>query len=251
MDGERLQKILAEAGVASRRAAEELIRSGRVKVNGETAQLGRKANLDWDLIEVDGVSIEKREEPVYIMLHKPRGYVCTMKDERGRKTVGELTADCGARVYPVGRLDMNSEGLLIMTNDGEAAQRLAHPSGMVNKTYHVKVRGEGLAAKLELLEKPMTVDGVSYKGARLQLLQQKEDRALVAMTLSEGKNREIRNMCGAAGLEVLRLKRVSEGALQLGGLKSGSWRYLTAREIAWVRSGGKQQAAGNRQPGSG
>lgn len=238
MEGERLQKLIAEAGVASRRGAEELIRAGRVKVNGEVAQLGQKANLDWDLIEVDGVSIEKREEPVYIMLHKPRGYVCTMKDERGRRTVAELTADCGARVYPVGRLDMNSEGLLIMTNDGAAAQRLAHPSGQVQKTYHVKVKGDGLAAKLEQLEKPMVVDGVSYRGARLQLLEQKEDRALVAMTLSEGKNREIRNMCGAVGLEVLRLKRVSEGALQLGNLKSGTWRYLTAKEIGWLKQAG-------------
>ena len=123
-------------------------------------------------------------------------------------------------------------------NDGAAAQRLAHPSGQVQKTYHVKVKGDGLAAKLEQLEKPMGVDGVSYRGARLQLLEQKENRALVAMTLSEGKNREIRNMCGAVGLEVLRLKRVSEGALQLGNLKSGTWRYLTAKEIGWLKQAG-------------
>ncbi len=236
METVRLQKIIAEAGIASRREAERMIEEGRVLVNGERAFIGQKANPDWDLIEVDGKSIEGREEPVYIMLHKPRGYVTTMKDERGRKTVAELTADCGARVYPVGRLDMNSEGLLIMTNDGQAANRLAHPSGQVNKTYHVKVSGEGIASRVELLEKPMTVDGVRYMGARLKILEQKDDRALLEMTISEGKNREIRNMCAAAGLEVLRLKRVKEGRLELGGLKCGCWRPLTAQEIGYLKS---------------
>ena len=202
MESQRLQKIIAEAGIASRREAERLIEAGRVKVNGEVAYIGMKANLDWDLIEVDGKSIEGREELVYIMLNKPRGYVTTMKDERGRKTVAELVADCGARVYPVGRLDMNSEGLLIMTNDGQAANRMAHPSGNVLKTYHVKVEGEGIDDKIPLLECPMTVDGVRY----------------------------------AVELEVLRLKRVTEGKLELGGLKYGQWRYLTSQEITYVKS---------------
>ena len=150
MEAQRLQKIIAEAGIASRREAERLIEAGRVTVNGKPAFLGQKANMDWDLIEVDGRAIEKREEMVYIMLHKPRGFVSTMKDERGRKTVAELVADCPARVYPVGRLDMNSEGLLIMTNDGQAANRMAHPSGGVKKTYHVRVSGDDFNAKAAL-----------------------------------------------------------------------------------------------------
>lgn len=236
METERLQKIIAEAGIASRREAERMIEAGRVKVNGETARLGQKANLDWDLIEVDGKSIEGREEMVYIMLNKPRGYVCTMRDERGRKTVAELTAGCGARVYPVGRLDMNSEGLLIMTNDGAAANRMAHPSGEVKKTYHVRVKGDGIAAKSALLEKPIEFEGVSYRGAKVKLLDIGDDRALISMTISEGKNHEIRNMCAAVGLEVLRLKRVSEGKLELGSLKYGEWRELTGSEISYIKS---------------
>lgn len=236
MESQRLQKIIAEAGIASRREAERLIEAGRVKVNGEVAYIGMKANLDWDLIEVDGKSIEGREDLVYIMLNKPRGYVTTMKDERGRKTVAELVADCGARVYPVGRLDMNSEGLLIMTNDGQAANRMAHPSGNVLKTYHVKVEGEGIDEKIPLLECPMTVDGVRYAGAKVKVLEHSEGRAKLAMTISEGKNHEIRNMCAAVELEVLRLKRVTEGKLELGGLKYGQWRYLTSQEITYVKS---------------
>lgn len=240
MESQRLQKIIAEAGIASRREAERLIEAGRVKVNGEVAYIGMKANLDWDLIEVDGKSIEGREELVYIMLNKPRGYVTTMKDERGRKTVAELVADCGARVYPVGRLDMNSEGLLIMTNDGQAANRMAHPSGNVLKTYHVKVEGENIDAKIPMLESPMTVDGVRYAGAKVKVLEHIEGRARLAMTISEGKNHEIRNMCAAVELEVLRLKRVTEGKLELGALKYGQWRYLTSQEITYVKSLGNK-----------
>lgn len=236
METERLQKIIAEAGIASRREAERMIEAGRVKVNGEPAYIGQKANLDWDLIEVDGKSIEGREKTVYIMLNKPRGYVCTMRDERGRKTVAELTAGCGARVYPVGRLDMNSEGLLIMTNDGEAANRMAHPSGGVKKTYHVRVSGEGIAAKALLLEKPVEFEGVKYNGAKVKILDLGDERALIAMTISEGKNHEIRNMCAAVGLEVLRLKRVSEGKLELGALKYGEWRELSGSEISYIKS---------------
>ena len=154
--------------------------------------------------------------------------------------VAELVSDCGARVYPVGRLDMNSEGLLIMTNDGQAANRMAHPSGNVLKTYHVKVEGENIDAKIPLLESPMTVDGVRYAGARVKVLEHTEGRAKLAMTISEGKNHEIRNMCAAVELEVLRLKRVTEGKLELAGLKYGQWRYLTSQEITYIKSLGKQ-----------
>ena len=239
MEAQRLQKIIAEAGIASRREAERLIEAGRVSVNGQVAVIGAKANLDWDLIEVDGKSIEGRQQLVYIMLNKPRGYVTTMKDERGRKTVAELVADCGARVYPVGRLDMNSEGLLIMTNDGQAANRMAHPSGNIQKVYHVKVAGENIDAKVPLLEMPMTVDGVRYSGARVRVLEHADGRARLAMTISEGKNHEIRNMCAAVELEVLRLKRVAEGQLELGSLKYGQWRYLTSQEISYIQGLGK------------
>ncbi len=232
---ERLQKIISEAGIASRREAERMIEAGRVRLNGEAAILGSKADPEWDIIEIDGKPIRGKREAVYIMLNKPRGYVTTMKDEHGRKTVAELTADCGERVYPVGRLDMNSEGLLIMTNDGETANRLAHPSSEVAKIYHVKVEGEELNSKIELLEKPMTVEGVVYAGAKLKILEQKDNRALISMTITEGKNREIRNMCAAAGLEVLRLKRVAEGGLELAGLPYGKWRYLTPQEIKTIK----------------
>lgn len=239
METQRLQKIIAEAGIASRREAERMIEAGRVRVNGEVASLGMKANLDWDLIEVDGKSIEGREELVYIMLNKPRGYVTTMKDERGRRTVAELVTECPARVYPVGRLDMNSEGLLIMTNDGRAANRMAHPSGGVVKTYNVRVEGEDIGGKVPLLELPMTVDGVKYAGARVRVLEHSDGRASLAMTISEGKNHEIRNMCAAVGLKVLRLKRVSEGKLELGALKYGQWRYLNSQEISYIKDPGK------------
>lgn len=227
---ERLQKILSSYGVASRREAEKFIESGRVAVNGLTAKIGDSADPEHDVISVDGVPLEKEPGKVYIMLNKPCGYVTTLKDEKGRKTVAELVSGCGARVYPAGRLDMDSEGLLILSNDGELTQAVTHPSGEKEKTYHVTVRGN-VSEALEPLAKPMTIDGYLIKPAKVELLRRSPRQAVLAITIHEGRNRQIRKMCAACGLTVDALKRVSEAGIHLGDLEMGAWRYLTPAEI--------------------
>lgn len=233
---ERLQKLLSAAGVCSRRAAEGYIEAGRVTVNGEAARLGAKADPDRDEIRLDGEPLPKRGRAVVLLLNKPRGYVTTLSDEKGRKTVAELTAGCGVRVYPVGRLDLNSEGLLLLTNDGALAQRLAHPSGEIEKTYHVWVRGpvEGAAERLSRLR---DLEGEPILPARVETLRQGEGRAALSVTIRQGKNRQVRRMCTACGLEVERLRRVREHTLELGDLPPGKWRYLTAEEIQALQDG--------------
>lgn len=228
---ERIQKILSARGVASRRKAEELLNAGRISVNGKVAALGDRADPDTDVILLDGISLPSQQEHVYIMLHKPRGYVTTLSDERGRKTVADLVADCGMRVYPVGRLDYDSEGLLLMTNDGDFANEMMHPRHEINKTYQVWVTGQHPDAK-EQLKRPIVLDGYRIKAPQVQLLSAKGDRAIYQVTIHEGRNRQVRRMCQAAGLTVTRLKRVSEGELTLGDLPLGKWRYLTKEEIA-------------------
>ena len=234
---ERLQKLLSAAGVCSRRAAETYLTAGRVTVNGETAQLGQRADPDRDEILVDGRPLALRGEPVYILLNKPRGYVTTLADERGRKTVAELVADCGQRVYPVGRLDLDSEGLLLLTNDGEWAQHLLHPKHEVEKTYHVSVFGPvaGAAARLAAVT---DLEGEPIRPARVEVLRQTAKTAVLAVTIHEGKNRQVRRMCARCGLTVKRLRRVREGALELGNLQPGKWRYLTESEAASLRTEG-------------
>ena len=227
---ERLQKLLSARGVLSRRAAEQAIREGRVTVNGAAAQLGQKADPDRDEIAVDGVRLnEPPKERMYLMLNKPRGYVTTLSDEQGRKTAAELVADCGRRVWPVGRLDLNSEGLLLFTDDGELTHRLLHPSHEVEKEYHVWVTGD-VAEALPLLRRPMTLDGVRLRPAGVRLLNRGEGSARLSIVIHEGKYRQVRRMCAQAGLTVVRLRRVREGDLTLGDLKSGQWRYLTEEE---------------------
>ena len=233
---ERLQKILSGAGICSRRRAEEYIEQGRVCVNGATARLGDVADPQRDTVTLDGAVVPLRAEPVYLMLNKPRGYVTTLSDEKGRPTVAELTADCGVRVYPVGRLDLNSEGLLLLTNDGAAAKILTHPSHEIEKRYLVWVNGD-VEAALPVLRRPMTLDGTALQPAKVRLHEQRNDGArLLTMTIREGKNRQIRRMCEAAGLHVVRLRRIGEGPLRLGDLPSGTWRYLTEPERGWIRS---------------
>ncbi|SHH50853.1 23S rRNA pseudouridine2605 synthase [Sporobacter termitidis DSM 10068] len=232
---ERLQKILSAHGVASRRESEKLIGDGRVRVNGVTAVLGQSADESTDRIEVDRRPLRTAPDKVYIMLNKPRGYVTTMKDEQGRKNVSELVRGCKARVYPVGRLDLNSEGLLIMTNDGALTNLLTHPSHEKSKTYLVRVRGDAADAA-ERLSAPMTLDGVQLRPASVRLLREAPDGALLSITIHEGKNRQIRRMCAELGLEVISLKRVGEGGLQLGELRSGCWRYLTEAEITLLKN---------------
>ena len=233
---ERLQKLLSAAGVCSRRAAEGYIEAGRVTVNGEPVRLGAKADLDRDDVRLDGRPLPKRAEAVVLLLNKPRGYVTTLSDERGRRTVVELTADCGVRVYPVGRLDLDSEGLLLLTNDGALAQRLAHPSGETEKTYHVWVRGP-VAGAAERLSRLRDLEGEPILPARVETLRQGEGQAALAVTIRQGKNRQVRRMCAACGLEVERLRRVREHTLELGDLPPGKWRYLTAEEIQALRGG--------------
>lgn len=227
---ERLQKIISARGLASRRRAEEWIKAGRLSVNGMTAKLGDAADPEVDEIMLDGKPLPSSPKNVYIMLNKPRGYVTTLSDEKGRENVAQLVADCGVRVYPVGRLDMDSEGLLLLTNDGEFANRLMHPSAEVNKTYEVTVRGYHEAA-LALLARPIELDGYRIRRPQIKLLHADGEHARIRVTIHEGRNRQVRRMCDAAGMTVLKLRRISEGALQLGTLPLGKWRYLTDEEI--------------------
>ncbi len=233
---ERLQKILSGCGVASRRGAERMICAGRVCVNGRTAALGDSADPACDEITVDGKKIRKEEKRVYLMLNKPRGFVTTMSDEKGRKTAAQLVADCGTRVYPVGRLDMDSEGLLLFTNDGEFANFLMHPKHEVRKIYHVLVSGYG-PDSVRRLREPMELDGVAIRTPQVKILRSApdSDQAGLEISIHEGRNRQVRRMCAQAGMKVLRLTRVAEGNLRLGGLPRGSWRYLTEDEVASLK----------------
>lgn len=231
---ERLQKLLSAAGICSRRAAEGYITAGRVTVNGEPAELGWKADPERDEIRVDGKLLAAAEEAVYLLLNKPRGYVTTLSDEKGRKNVADLVKDCGVRVYPVGRLDLDSEGLLLMTNDGDFMQHLLHPSGEINKIYHVSVFGPVNGAE-EKLAAITDLDGERIRPAQVQVLKKTSQTAELAITIHEGKNRQIRRMCAACGLTVKRLRRVQEHTLTLGDLPVGSWRYLTEKEISALK----------------
>lgn len=238
---ERLQKIIAASGLMSRRAAEELIAAGKVSVNGVVAALGDKADASRDRISVDGKSLPPPEEKVYIMLNKPRGCVTTLSDEKGRRTVAELVSEPGVRLYPVGRLDMNSEGLLIMTNDGDLAERLMHPRGGVEKCYRTTVAGEDIPAAVGKLREPMLIDGYRTRGGRVEIERLTDAGAVLLVTIGEGRNRQVRKMCEQAGLRVTRLVRIAEGGLKLGNLKSGKWRELTRAEIALLRSEGERE----------
>lgn len=230
---ERIQKILSARGVASRRHAEDLIRQGRVTCNGLPCKLGQTANPETDQILIDGKPLPTAGEKVYILLNKPRGYVTTLSDEKGRKNAAQLVADCGIRVYPVGRLDMDSEGLLLFTNDGAFTNRLMHPRHQVNKVYRVTVTGFSQES-LEKLKQPVMLDGYTILPPKIQVLRSPsaaDERAVLLVTIHEGRNRQIRRMCAMAGMEVTRLMRIQEGALLLGDLPSGKWRYLTETEV--------------------
>ncbi len=230
---ERLQKILASRGICSRRKAEELITAGRVTVNGLTAMLGQSADPDLDEIMLDGRLLPSGGEYVYIMLHKPRGFVTTLSDEKCRANVTQLV-DCGTRVYPVGRLDMDSEGLLLLTNDGDFANHLMHPKAEVDKTYEVWVTGFQTGAEVKL-ERPITLDGYTIKPPKVKLLSVHGSSARLHITIHEGRNRQVRRMCQAAGLHVTRLRRIAEGPIALNDLKKGAWRYLTTEEVALLK----------------
>jgi len=235
----RLQKILSAHGIASRRAAEDMIRDGRVSINGAVATLGESADETIDLIEVDGVPLKKREDGeqfVYIMLNKPRGFLTTKSDDRGRKTVMELLTDVPVSVYPVGRLDMSSEGMLLFTNDGDFANKVAHPSYSKIKMYQVSVVGDVLAAE-KLLGEPVIIlqddnsKTVTVKAASVKVVSQTQTGGVIKIGVFEGRNRQVRKMCTVCGLRVLGLKRISIAQVTLGALETGKWRYLDNKEV--------------------
>ena len=230
---ERLQKIIAESGLMSRRAAELAISEGRVRINDRPARLGDRGESS-DRITLDGVELPRKEEKRYYMLNKPRGYVCSLHDEQGRKSVRELLPASAGRVYPVGRLDLMSEGLLLLTNDGEFANRVMHPSSRILKTYRTRVEGDGLEARIARLREPFELDGVFVRAVQIRILKKTDREAVLDITIGEGRNREIRRMCAEAGLHVARLTRIAEGELRLGDLPSGRYRPLSAEEIASV-----------------
>lgn len=234
MEEMRLQKFLSEQGILSRRAAEEEIKKGKVKVNGVPVELGTKIDPSEDIVEYKGVRIGTASgavRKVYLMLNKPVGYVTTMNDEKGRPCVAELVANVGTRVYPIGRLDMESEGLLLFTNDGELANRLMHPKYHKPKVYHVKIRGEVEAEKIAALGRPMNIDGYVTKPAGISVVTRKQDYTVLSMELFEGRNRQIRKMCEQLDLHIITLKRISIGEVKLGNLALGEWRYLTRAQV--------------------
>ena len=247
MEKIRLQKYFTMCGEMSRRAAENEIAAGNVTVNGVVASLGDKIDPKCDTVRLGTKIIAPAQSGhTYIMLNKPMGYVTTMSDEKGRKCVSELVADCPARVYPVGRLDMYSEGLLIFTDDGELANRLMHPSHSFEKVYKVKVKGELSDESIKALTSPMELDGYALRPIKAEVIARgRKDLggnvySVLLITLHEGRNRQIRKMCEKCGITVMRLKRISVGPIELGSLESGKWRHLSAGEVSRLKSPDKE-----------
>ena len=236
MEEIRIQKYISDCGLMSRRAAEKEIEQGAFKVNGVRAEIGQKINPDKDVVEYKGKKVEGGSKKVYVMLYKPRGYVTTMSDDEGRKCIPELLKDVPERVYPCGRLDMDSEGLLILTNDGEVANKLMHPKHHVEKIYHVKVKGEIEPDVLTTLNGPMIIDDYKIKPVQVSIIERKEGNTILRFTLSEGRNRQIRKMCEQVNLKITRLKRVAVGDLTIGMLKPGQWKYMNYIEISILKN---------------
>ena len=234
MNKVRLQKIISELGIASRRKAEEMISAGRVTVNGKAVQVGCKADPHGDKICIDGklISGVTEKKKIYIMLYKPRGYVTTMHDQFDRKCTADLVKDLHERVYPVGRLDRDSEGLLLMTNDGAFSNSIMHPAHHVPKTYRVTVRPAATAEQINKIASGIEIDGRKTAPAEVQVITNTYGKEVLVITLHEGRNREIRKMCEKLGLEVARLKRISVGSIRIGTLAPGKWRNLTAKELS-------------------
>ena len=259
MAEERIQKIMAEQGLCSRRAAEQIIAEGRVKVNGHPVKVGDKMDPNRDVLHVDDerIYIRKDQQMYYLALYKPRGYVTTASDELGRKTVMELVSDIPARLYPVGRLDKDSEGLLLMTNDGAFAQAVTHPSGGISKLYRVTVQPRADESQILKMSSGVVLDdGVKTQPAVIHVVVDEPGRTVLEITLHEGRNRQIRRMCEAVGLEVIRLKRSAEGPVKLGMLQPGEYRELKKSEISALRNAALKAAparkaapAAARRPG--
>lgn len=230
---ERIQKIISNAGITSRRDAERLINAGRVTVNHIVANLGDVACAYDDRIAIDGKELKVRPSKVYIALNKPVGYVTTLKDEKGRKNVVDLVKNVGTRVYPIGRLDLQSEGLILLTNDGDFANQVMHPKHQIEKKYHLKVTGN--MKRVEELTKPMKIDGYDITPAQIEVMYKEGNEAQLFITIYEGRNRQIRKMCEKCGLRVEMLKRVKIGRIELGDLSRGKWRTLSAKEVEYLR----------------
>ena len=248
MESIKIQKYFTDCGVMSRRAAEAEIAKGNVKINGETARLGDRMTPGIDSVTYLGKTIElpKFKKNVYIMLNKPRGYLTTMSDDRGRATVAELVENIGERVYPVGRLDMDSEGLLLLTNDGDLALKLTHPRHEIPKIYHVRVGGVVPYDILKKLNAPMEIDGYKLLPVKTELISVKGDYSILRMTLFEGRNRQIRKMCESVDLEVLRLSRIAIGSLTLGDLAPGKWKHLSRSQVEYLKGTNKKHVKNNR-----
>ena len=236
MEEIRIQKFISDCGVMSRRAAEKEIEAGHVTVNGKRALIGQKIDPVHDKVKVGGKPCRRTEEKVYVMLNKPRGYVTTMSDEKGRRCIPELMEDLPERVYPCGRLDMESEGLLLLTNDGTVADKLMHPRNHLEKIYHVKVRTEIAPEIITRLNEPMVIDGYKIKPVTVALIAKKDGATTLRFTLSEGRNRQIRKMCEQVGLEVMRLRRIAVGELNIGTLRPGQWRFLNHSETEYLKN---------------
>ena len=249
MAEQRIQKVLSDQGVCSRRAAEKLIDEGRVKVNGHPVTLGDKMDPDFDKVSIDGKSVRivRKRQYTYLMLNKPRGYITTASDERGRKTVMDLLTGVDRRVYPIGRLDKDSEGLLLLTDDGAFANLLTHPSGGVGKLYRVTVRPRATEEQVVKMSSGVVLDdGTKTMPCAINVVTDEPGRTVMEMTLKEGKNREIRRMCEAVGLEVIRLKRNAEGVVKLGMLQPGKCRELTKAEVNGLRAAAAKGRAQTR-----
>ena len=231
MEEMRLQKYLAMCGVASRRAAEEIILQGRVKINGEKCTILGTKVAEGDVVTVDGETVTPEEKKYYIMLNKPTGYMTTVSDEEGRPTVMDLVADISKRVYPVGRLDCNTEGLLLLSNDGDFTYKITHPKHKLDKTYEVFVSGNAERNALKKLEQGVYIDGRKTAPAVVDVVDYGKNSAVISITIHEGRNRQVRKMCASVGFKVMGLKRVSEGGLSLGNLPLGRWRHLTEAEV--------------------
>ena len=241
MEKIRLQKYMADAGIMSRRAAEEEIKNGNVSVNGHVAELGTKIDPRNDVVSYRGKRIRyEKKEYTYIMMNKPRGYLCTTTDDRGRKCVTDLLEGVDARVYPVGRLDLVSEGILLLTDDGELKNRLTHPKHTIGKVYRVKIAGKISDEQMEILTSELVIDGYKIQPVTVSISSEDESGTVLKMTLFEGRNRQIRKMCEAAGLTVKRLSRVSIGNLKLDGLPVGKWRYLEQHEVDYLYKATKE-----------
>ncbi len=234
----RIQKVIADSGFCSRRKAEELIGLNRVKVNGHPATIGLKINPIKDMITIDGERIyfDRKKQHLYLIMNKPRGYLTSMSDDRGRRCVTDLLEDTSVRVYPVGRLDLNTEGLLIFTSDGDFANDLMHPSRAVSKTYRVTVRGDVNEEHVIKLTQGVYIDGRKTAPAQVVVLTKEPNRSVLQIVIKEGRNRQVRKMCEAVKLDIVRLKRTAVGPLRLGMLKPGTYREMSAEELKAIRT---------------